>query len=160
MVSYSNGKNRYCTDCYRLSQVLESFPLENLRVKTVNDREPFGADRSEVFPVPEPVRPVPVPVFSTVDQKPSNAGKQTVRWQLGHVLLSSNYRSAFTRCYRLNSWISIIASWWAVLCFRLRGTEHQNSWPPRRSSKEAMCFLSLAHTREPNPRVWPTWTTE
>ena len=54
MVSYSNGKNRYCTDSNRLSQVLESFPLENLRVKTVNDREPFGADRSEVFPIPEP----------------------------------------------------------------------------------------------------------
>ena len=78
MVSYSNSKNRYCTDCYRLSQVLESFPLENLRVKTVNDREPFGANRSEVFPVPEPFRPVPVPVFSTIDQKPSNAVKHTV----------------------------------------------------------------------------------
>ena len=38
-----------------------------------NDREPFETKRVRHFPVPVPIRPVPVPFLTTVDKKPSNA---------------------------------------------------------------------------------------
>ena len=40
--------------------------------------EPFRGKRYDIFPVPVPFRPIPVPLLSTVDKKPSNAASQSV----------------------------------------------------------------------------------
>ena len=66
-----NGNKRYLAVCYRFYKILMSLPLKNEREEPVIDREPFGANRSDIFPVSVPVRPVPVPVIATVDPKPS-----------------------------------------------------------------------------------------